>query len=312
MNVLSFFQSKIIKLLYESSCSLCRAYGRRKMPGDEPADQVIVFLSKLVFFLAHHYWPHFKKPRSFSEKIFKRMLNSRNKIWADITDKLSVRAYVQHRAGNEILIPMLWTGHDINHIPFEKLPSAFVIKMNHGSGYNIIIREKESYDIKEILSKMETWCAENYCTDKTMGIEWAYKNIKPQILIEKYISGKSKPAEDYKFYCFSGRAEYFVIIYDRFGHHRERHFTRDFVPLDFWNGVDLHRGPFIRPKNFEKMLEIADALSAGLDFIRVDLYNVEGKIYFGEMTVYPAGGLARFIPREWDFILGSKWQLAKD
>jgi hypothetical protein len=218
---------------------------------------------------------------------------------------------VTDRVGDKYLVPVIWTGFDVDEMPFDIFPKKFVIKTNHGCGFNIFVKDKTIIVPSVVKRHIDRILSSSY-GEVAMGIQWGYKNIKPCVLVEEFIEENGKPPLDYKFFCFSGRAEYILITYDRFGSHQEKHFTRDFVPLDLWNGAEQYKGPFIRPKNFDKMLEIADTLSAGMDFIRVDLYNVEGKIYFGEMTVYPAGGLAPFVPREWDFIFGSKWKLAKD
>jgi len=287
--------------------NLCRYYAKKL--GDRPGDLVYRLLCSLKFYKEHGYYPRFKKPRTFSEKIWYRMLFDRNPIWTELSDKLKAKEFVKKRIGERHIVPSLWIGQRAEEIPFEKLPNKFVIKTNHGGGYNIIVTDRESLDRAKTIHKINTWLKASFTYTKFLGMAWAYKNIDPKVFIELFIEENGKIPLDYKFFCFSGRVEYLLITYDRFGYHREKHFYKDFTPLDLWNGADQYAGPFIRPENFEEMIEIAENLSAGFDFIRVDLYNIKGKIYFGEFTCYPAGGLARFVPRNWDFIFGEKWNL---
>jgi len=309
MNLVKSSKEKLLKPLFEFFSLMCRTSSLLTGKGNKPANQLTSFLAGLVFLIVHGYVPRFRQPRSFSEKIFNRMLFSRNRKWIVISDKLQVRECIRQRIGNTFLTELIWSGSNPEDIPFEILPQRYVIKMNHGCGYNILIDGKTSMSLNEIKLKLNRWKLENYCQDKNQGLEWSYKNIKPMIMVEEFLEENGKPPLDYKFFCFSGRVEYLLIVYDRFASHQEKHFTRDFVPLDLWNGADQYPGPFIRPYNLEEMIRVAETLSAGFDFIRVDLYNVNGKIYFGELTCYPAGGLAAFVPRKWDFIFGEKWIL---
>ena len=285
----------------------CRYYSQKL--GDRPADFTYRSLCSLKFIKEHGYYPRFKKPRSFSEKIWHRMLFDRSPIWTEISDKLKARELVKEKVGENFLPKILWQGERPEEIPFAELPDRFVIKTNHGAGYNVIVTNKKNLEHSRVLRRINDWLNLNFTYATFVGMAWAYKNIKPMIMVEEFLEENGKPPLDYKFFCFSGRVEYLLIVYDRFASHQEKHFTRDFVPLDLWNGADQYPGPFIRPYNLEEMIKVAETLSAGFDFIRVDLYNVNGKIYFGELTCYPAGGLAAFVPRKWDFIFGEKWIL---
>lgn len=237
------------------------------------------------------------------------MLYCRDEKLTIISDKLLVRDYVKDKIGNDILVPILWKGTDPAKIPYDILPKKFVIKTNHGSQYNIIIKDKDYVNKKEIERKLRHWLNINYFFDESRGLTWSYKNINPYILIEEFLEENNKPPKDYKFFCFSGRVEYLLIVYDRFVNHREKHFTRDFIPLDLWNGSEQYPGPFVKPDNLKSMIQIAEKLAADFDFMRVDLYSMQGKIYFSELTCYPSGGWCPFVPRKWDFIFGEKWHL---
>lgn len=275
--------------------------------GDKPADAIIQFVNKIDFWVVHKYWPNFRNPRSFSEKVISRMLFDRNPLFTMISDKLRVRDYVSQELGSKYLIPLLWHGDNPEEIPFHALPSTFVIKANHGCGYNIIVKDKKTVNQPEIVLKLKKWLNENFCTDKWLGTEWAYKNIKRQILVESYIGDNGTVPVDYKFFCYSGRAEFIQLSFDRFGKQSERMLDIDFNTLDFYNGVNIYKGKVVKPDNYETMVKVAESLASNFDFIRVDLYDVAGKIYFGEMTCYPAGGRARFVPIKYDFVYGEKW-----
>lgn len=296
--------NKVIKLVL---WPLCRLYAKRL--GDQPADNLYSFLSSIVFFHYHNYWPNLKKPRSFSEKIFYRMLFDRRNILTTLSDKLEARNYVANKAGRQFLIPLIGDFTEPDQIRPELLPDKFILKANHGCGFIRIIKNKSFIDFKEEKRLMKAWLNTNFCLNTSFGQAWAYKNISPRILVEEFLEESGKPPTDFKFLCSSGRVEYILLVYDRFDLHREKHFSRDFVPLDLWNGVEQHPGPFFPPDNLDEMILLAEKLSEGFDFVRIDLYNIMGRIYFGEFTFYPAGGLARFTPREWDFIFGEKWKL---
>lgn len=286
---------------------LCRMYAR--CLGDNPADPFMSFLCSIAFWRMHCYWPKFKNPKSFSEKVWHRMLYSRDPLFTMVSDKWRVRDYVTTKVGSIYLIPLLWHGDILTDIPFDGLPQQFVIKANHGCGYNIIVKDKTQVDIPNIKKQLKQWLTENFCLDKYLGTEWSYKNIQPHIIVESFIDDKGKIPLDYKFFCFAGRVEFVLMTFDRFGDVAEKHFDRSFTPLDLWNGAQQYEGEITRPANYEQMLNVADALARDFDFIRVDLYSVGDKIYFGELTCNPAGGLARFIPKEYDFIFGEKWKL---
>ena len=212
------------------------------------------------------------------------------------------------KVGSEYLIPLLWQGDNPEEIPFDILPPQFVIKTNHGCKSNIIVDDKKQLDQKKTRLQLKKWLCENSCTDKFLGTEWAYKHIKPTVIIESFLNDNGKVPLDYKFFCFSGQVEFLLMTFDRFGDLSEKHFDRDFNPLDLWNGAKQYPREIARPDNYEEMLRVAEILAGEFDFTRVDLYSVGGRTYFGELTCYPGGGDPRFIPREYDFIFGEKWK----
>jgi len=295
----------LYRVLYERAC---RRYARYL--GDKPADAIYRFMCSPKFWKEHRYWPHFKNPRSFSEKVFNRMLFDRDPQWTTLSDKLRVRDFVAGKVGSEYLIPMLWTGDSPEEIPFNELPLKFVIKTNHGCGYNIIVMDKTQLDQTQASRQLKKWLGENFCYATFVGMAWAYKNVRPSIIIESFLEDSGSVPRDYKFFCFSGRAEFFKIDFARFEDHSEIFFDIDLTPLDVLEeGLNRYQGKLAVPDNYKDMVRLAESLAQGFDFIRVDLYNVDSRIYVGELTCYPGAGLIRLIPRKYDFILGEKWKM---
>lgn len=297
-------KSTLFELLY---LRICRAYARHCV-GERPADSIYRFLCSLQFVRVHGFWPDFVHPLRFSEKVWSRMLHDRNPQLTMLCDKLRVREYVARRIGTDHLIPLLWSGTQPEQIPFKELPSQFVIKASHGCHYNILVKDKSECDPRNIQLKLAEWLRTNYCEDYFLGVEWGYKHVSPAIIIESFIGENGKPPVDYKFYCFSGRVEVLTLHFDRFEDHKTSSFDRDFQPHEFTYHFGQWSGECRRPPNFEAMVELAESLAREFDFMRVDLYSVEDKIYFGELTPYPGGVSTKFLPASQDWILGEKWK----
>ena len=287
---------------------ICRAYARRL--GDRPADALYRFLCSLQFWKVYRFWPDLVQPRLFSEKLWSRMLHMRDPLLTLICDKLRVREYVASKVGGEYLIPLLWSGAEPEDIPFDDLPSQFVMKANHGSGYNIIVTDKTKLDPVSAKRTLKKWLRENFGLDKYLGAAWGYRNIKPHITIESFIGDRDKPPVDFKFYCFSGRVELLTLHVNRFEELRSMTLDRDFERLRFGPDFKEYEMSYPRPANFEAMVRLAEDLSMGFDFVRVDLYSVENAIYFGELTPYPVGvsQFYSFDIASLDPILGEKWK----
>lgn len=285
---------------------LCRVYARFIVK-DNQADKIFRILCSLQFRWVHKFWPNFSNPQSFSEKLFSRMLFKRDKYLTRLNDKLQVREFVITKGLDKYLIPLLWKGINPEDIRLDELPPKFVIKTNHGCGYNIIVRNKELINLEEAKKKLRKWLKENFCLDKYIGTEWGYKNILPAIFIEEFIEVDGKPPVDYKFYCFHGKVEVLTIHYDRFEDHKTRAFNRNFEPDEFRYDFEQWHGECKRPKNFDEMVQIAESLAEEFDFMRIDLYNVDDRIYFSEITPYPGGVSTKFLPKNRDYDLGAKW-----
>lgn len=299
------FTTAIWKYLY---WPICRAYARYFV-GDKPADPNMRALCGLYFIKAHGYRPHFKNPRSFVEKIWARMLFERDPVWTLFSDKLRVRDYVASKVGKNFLVPLCWVGEKPGDIPFERLPSKFIIKTNHGCDYNFFVKDKGQVDQVKVRRLLAIWLRENYCKDRFLGVSWGYKNIRPMIMVESFLEDKGHVPSDYKFFCYAGKVEFLKIDFNRFEDHSEAFFDRELKQLDiFGRGIKKHQGKIVFPENYHEMVRVAESLAQGIDFIRVDLYSVDGQVYFGELTCYHGGGMIRLYPRKYDFFFGEKWE----
>lgn len=234
----------------------------------------------------------------FGEKIQWLKLYGNLEKYTDFVDKYKVREYILNQIGDEFLIPLIGVYNSPDEIDYNKLPNSFVLKLNHGSGYNIIIKDKNKIDKKKLNIKLKKWLKEDYSKIKK---EVQYKNIKRKIICEKFINDKNGKLLDYKFFCFDGKPEFIEVDFDRFSGHK-----MNFYDLN-WNMLELKKGKcenytdiYKKPYNFEKMCEIAKELCKEFQFVRVDLYNVDGKIYFGELTFTPASGRHPFKPLDKD------------
>jgi hypothetical protein len=285
---------------------LCRGYAKYVLR-DSPADAVYRFLSSLQFRRTHGFWPDFIRPRRFTEKLWSRMLHDRDPRLTVLCDKLGVRDYVKGKGCERYLIPLLWSGEDPDCIPFDALPPRYVIKTSHGCANNIFVGDGVAVDRAAVRRQLRRWLTFNYGTDFLLGIEWGYKHVPPAILIEEWLGRDGEVPADYKFYCFSGRAEVLTEHFGRFVKHETRSFDRDYKPHALRYHLDPYEGPCERPVHFEVMVQLAESLARDFDFLRVDLYNIDGRILFGELTPYPGGVSARFLPERVDYVLGDKW-----
>lgn len=285
----------------------CRNYSRIFLK-DRRGDAIFRLLCTFHFYRIHRYWPNFVNPRSFSEHIWHKMLNDRDPQMSILADKLAVRDFVRDRIGEEVLVPLLWSGENPRDIPFDSLPSAYVIKTNHGSHSNVIVKPGEKVDREKAIRQLSEWLQINFAY-LTHGAEWCYRHIKPMLMVEAFIGTADVVPEDYKFHCINGRIEVIQVDFGRFVDQTRYLCDRNLKPIVAEVRENLHTKPVHFPYNMERMMEIAERLASGLDFVRVDLYNVAGKIYFGEMTNYPGEGCQQFRPRGVDFSLGEKWKL---
>jgi hypothetical protein len=252
--------------------------------------------------------PDLKAPTTFSEKIIYKMMFDRRPILTRITDKLRAREYVAERIGARYLTELYQVCRSPAEIDWHGLPRRFVIKATHGTAMNIFVRDKSAIDVPTVSARLETWLAQNlyHCYR-----EWAYRDIPPAILIEEMlIEDSGALAANWKFFTFDGRAEFLRVDLDWHGRPAINNYDRDLTRLHLRGRYQPNAITDPKfPANIELMFSLADRLGSGLDFVRVDLYNVNGRIVFGELTNYPAAGLDPFYPAEFDAVFGSKWRV---
>jgi TupA-like ATPgrasp len=244
------------------------------------------------------------RPATFTAKLFQRMIwvNRRgHPVLTELSDKYRVRAFVSARLGEHYLVKLLWHGDDAHDIPFDALPHSYAIKTNHGSGGHVFVRGIP--DRQQIVEHFSAALRESYYWRQR---EYHYHAIPPRILIEEMLDdGEPSGPLDYRFWCFNGVPA--VIQVDNSSHTINPFYNTRWHALELRYRTQVEQLPIARPRNLEKMLGAAATLAEGFDFVRVDLYNIQGRICFGEMSFTPRGGFLKFQPPEWDLILGQLW-----
>ena len=244
-------------------------------------------------------------PQTFNEKLQWLKLYNRRPEYTTMVDKYEVRKYIAQKLGTEYLIPLLGVWDTPEEIDFNKLPDKFVLKCNHNSGLGMYIcKDKSKMDVRKVKKELWKGLKQDYYLT---GREWPYKNVKRKIIAEKYMEDDAvHELRDYKFFCFGGQVKCFKIDYDRFVDHHANYFDKEGKLLEFGEAIcpPVYDRKIDLPKSLSKMVEFAEKLTKEMPFLRVDFYDVNGKVYFGELTFFPASGLGRFIPEEWDLKMG--------
>jgi len=245
-----------------------------------------------------------KKPITYNEKLQWLKLNDRKAYYTELVDKYEVRKFVEKKIGRKYLIPLLGVWSNVEDIDFNKLPEQFVLKCTHDSGGVVICKDKFFLNVNKTKRKLSKTMKNNYFWGQR---EWPYKNVKPRIIAEKYMSNKTeKDLRDYKFFCFNGEVKAMFVATDRGNDTRFDFFDVEFNHLPIMQHYLNANKKIKKPENFDKMVELAGVLSKGIPHVRVDFYNIDGKIYFGEMTFYHFSGWEKFEPSEFDYLFG-KW-----
>ena len=267
-------------------------------------------LIRVEFFYNLGRFPDLKNPRTFNEKIQWIKLNDRNPLMTLYADKYEVRKIVEKKVGTHVLNELYGVFETPDEIDFDLLPKSFVLKATHGSGWNIIVRDKSILEIKKARKKMKKWLEKNFYEKKR---EWAYKNIPPRIICEKYMENKDGSLNDYKFYCFNGKPLFMQVDFGRYSKHYRAFYDPEWQKLDFFiaksRRVRRYEKEHERPDSLTEMVKIASILSSDFAFARVDLYEFDGRTIFGEVTFYPKNGGGRFSPEYWDAEFGSLLKL---
>ena len=258
------------------------------------------------------YKPNLDAPQTFNEKLQWLKLYDRKPLYTQLVDKYRVREYVKEKIGEQYLIPLLGGWDSPEEIDFDALPERFVLKCNHSSGANAlhICKDKSTLDVEAVKAKLLKGMKRNFYLH---GREWPYKNVARKIIAEKYMEdAETSELRDYKFFCFDGVVKALFVATDRQKKGEEVKF--DFFDPDY-NRLDFRQGhenaPVLpaKPKEFELMKKLARKLSIGIPHVRVDFYEVNGVVYFGEMTFFHFGAWVHFEPEEWDYTFGSWIQL---
>ena len=247
-------------------------------------------------------------PKTFSEKLNWYKLNDRNPLMVQCADKVAVRDYVAKCGYKDSLNEIYGVYKKVSEINLDNLPNHFVLKASHGSHMNIIVKDKSQINWHKARMMMRSWLHQDIAWS---GREWCYRYVPKRIIAEKYLEDESGELRDYKFFCFNGQPMCLQLELGRFKDNNIRNFYDvNWELLPFGKGIPHNSNVHVnKPKKFKYMLQMAKEFSKLFQFVRVDLYQVDNKVYFGELTFFPAGGAANFIPSKWDVVVGSWWKL---
>ena len=280
--VMSWLMPKLV-----SDEKAIKAYYRKKSGGDE-VDLV--------------------NPQKFSEKQQWYKVNARSVLMRTCADKLAVRDYINEKGYGSTLNTLLGVYNNAREIDYDSLPDRFVLKASHGSAMNYIVRDKSSFNKKWAARIMNSWLHQNIAWS---GREWVYMNMPRHIIAEEYLEDETGELQDYKFFCFNGEPKFLQVTGGRFSDHKFQNFyDLEWKLLPFGKDLPPDSNVIVpRPYQFDYMIQMARDLCQPFQFVRVDLYQANDKVYFGEMTFFPAGGAPDFRPSEYDQIVGEMWTL---
>ena len=246
--------------------------------------------------------PDLDHPVTYTEKLQWLKLHYRDPAIPRASDKYEAKQYIAERGFPELLIPTLAVYDSAEEIDPDALPAQFIIKATHGSGWNFICRDKRSFNLSAKRKIMNTWLHENLYI---YGREWNYKEQTPRLIVEPLMD--TKPLVDYKFLCFNGVCRAMQVNHDEAGTHYVDYYDGDWNLFpDMSSGTaDISGRALPKPEQFEEMKAIAEQLAAPFPFVRVDLYLIRGRIYFGEMTFFPGSGFWKITPEKYDRMFGA-------
>jgi len=253
-------------------------------------------------------FPNIVNPKTFNEKVQYRKLHDRRQLLTLLVDKYGAREYVAEKVGETVLPKLLFVTENPADIPFSTLPDRFVVKPTHGAGWVCVVTNRQSADTAEIVRKCNFWMSQNYYN---WTREWAYRDVKPRIIVEEFIGDETGAVPiDYKLFVFAGKVEFIQVDIGRFKELRrniyDTSWNRMDVALDYPNSPD----DVPRPPHLDTMIDYAQLLADDIDFVSVDLYDTNGKVYFGEFTLAPGHGFVHFSPKQFDDYLGGLWRIS--
>ncbi|WP_341961930.1 carbonic anhydrase [Planococcus maritimus] len=253
--------------------------------------------------------PNLISPERYTEKLQWYKLNYRTPLLTQASDKYAVREYIKSKGLEGILTKLYGVYKNPNEIELKTLPEKFVMKTTNGSGTNYLCKNKAEFPINEIKESLNKWLKRDIYSS---GREWCYKNIEPKIIVEEFLEDNANQFDginDYKFICFNGKPQYVVLDVDRHVKHKRNIYDLEWNLLEVSTDHSNIDRVIPKPMGLEKMIEVAETLSKDFPHVRVDLYWVNGKVYFGELTFYPWTGYVQFSPDEFDLVLGNKFSL---
>lgn len=263
-----------------------------------------IFL-QIYYFARFKRFINFKNPKTYNEKLNWLKLHDREEIYVKLVDKYDVKKLVSKIIGEEYIIPTIGVWDTFDEINFDNLPEQFVLKCTHDSEGVYIVKNKHKLNINDARRKINRAMKYNFYY---IGREWPYKNIKPRIIAEKYMEDHADgELRDYKFFCFNGVAKMMFIATDRsIGNTKFDYYDLNYNHLDLMQHYPNSEKVIEKPKNFDKMIQFSEKISKQLNLkhARIDFYEVDGKLYFGEITFYHFSGLQPFKPKEWDKKIG--------
>lgn len=279
-------------------------------------NRVFVFLPdrlflKVKFRVIAGYRLNLTNPQTFNEKLQWLKLNDFHAEYTEMVDKVAAKEFVKRKLGNSYVIPTIGVWNSLEDINWDALPDKFVLKNAGDSGGVVICHDKSQLDVSGLYKKLNSLSAYQFYR---ITREYPYKDVPRRYIAEEFLVDESGyELKDYKFFCFNGIPKYVQVDFDRFSGHK-----RNIYDID-WNFIDLQieypNSPsrqIDKPANFEEMVQVACILSKGVPHVRVDLYNVNGRIYFGELTFYHGSGMEHFIPKIWDYKFGKLIELPQE
>jgi len=272
----------------------------QRIPEQQYGDEI-----KILYWNNLHKELNLTNPISFNEKIqYIKIYSSYEemKLMTMLVDKVAVREWVKTIIGEKHLVPILGIWKSYDEIDFDKLPNKFVMKCNHGCGYNYVVQNKEQIDIEDIRKKLNSWMNENFAYQT---FEMQYKDIKPLIYAEQYLENVRGDLFDYKFWCFNGKVKYIMFLSNRASELRMNFYDRQWKLQKFTYNYRNTEEIIRKPDCLDEMIDIAERLAIGFSHVRVDLYLVKNKIYFGEMTFTSCSGFCNWTDDNIDQLMGS-------
>lgn len=253
---------------------------------------------------------NWRNPKIFTEKLNWLKIHNRKDEYTRMVDKLQAKEFAAERISSEYIVPTIGVWNSFDEIDFSKLPDRFVLKTTHGGGTTgvVVCKDISKFDKKSAKAKIDSSMRKDLFVNSR---EWPYKNVRKRILAEEYIEDKNGHQDDYKIFCFNGEVKFLKIVFNNSTGHHANFYNKKWELLPFYEADVLPdpQAEISAPDNFEKMIEIAEKLSEGIPFLRVDLYNLDGKIFFGETTFYPAGGWDFYAPKDADEYIGALMDL---